>query len=61
MAETAARIPAGRAACIWAVVGWLSTSVTYLVRQLVHWTCSPTALSGMTGRKNSVNHRRPAR
>jgi hypothetical protein len=28
MAETAARMPAGRAACITAVVGWPSTSVT---------------------------------
>jgi hypothetical protein len=28
MAETAARMPAGSAACICAVVGWLSTSVT---------------------------------
>ena len=28
MAETAARMPAGSAACIRAVVGWLSTSVT---------------------------------
>ena len=28
IAETAARMPAGSAACICAVVGWLSTSVT---------------------------------
>ena len=61
MAEAAARMPAGSAACICAVVGWLSTSVTYRVRQVVHWTCSPTEFSGMTGRKNSVNQRRPAR
>ncbi len=61
MAEAAARMPVGSAACICAVVGRLSTSVTYLVRQVVHWTCSPTRFSGMTGMKNNVNQRRPTR
>ena len=61
MTATSARAPAGSAACICAAVGSLSTSVTYLVLQVRHCTCTLVLFSGMTGMKNSVMYRRPAR
>ena len=51
---TRARIPATSESCSAAVVGSLSTSVTYLVLHFRHWTCSPVLVSGISGMKNTV-------
>ena len=61
MTATTARMPAASAASISTVVGSLSTSVTYLVLQVRHCTCSPVFISGISGMKKTVIHRRPAR
>ena len=61
MPVTRARIPAVSDSCRAAVVGSRSTSVTYLVLQVMHWTCSPVLVSGISGMKNTVTNRRPDR
>ena len=58
---TRERIPATSESCSAAVVGSLSTSVTYLVLHFRHWTCSPVLVSGISGMKNTVIKRRPTR
>ena len=55
------KFPSSHARSCYSTGCWASTVDWYRVLQVVHMTVSPSLFSGMTGMKNRVNHRLPAR